>query len=198
MIGGLSGIIGILGALAGMVPGILQFFTVKANNAHDLELKKLELQAARENTALQVDLAEAHTDAEQQKTIYTYAAGPSGVKWIDGLAAFIRPYITLIMFHAWLGLEGLLLLYGIANGVTLTEMARLLWPDETQAMFSAIIGFWFGDRMLRRAMASTMAVTAAPVQTGGESSIAKAVASRIARSPGAGAAQRADSPGGGM
>lgn len=192
----ISGIIGILGALTGLVPGILQFFTTKANNAYNLEAKKLEIEAARQNIALQVDLAEANVDAEQQKAIYSYASALTGVKWIDGLAAFIRPYITLIMFHAWVALEALLLLYGIANGVTLTEMAKLLWPEETQAMFSAIIGFWFGDRMLRRAMASTMAVTASPVKTNTPTKVTDAIAKRV--ESGGMHEARSSNPGGGM
>lgn len=164
----ISGIVAILGALAGIAPGILQWLTLKANNAHAIELERLRIEAARQSIALQVDLAGAQSDIQQQQHIYNYAAGASGVKWVDALAIFVRPYITLIMFHAWIALEALLLLYGIANGVSLEKMAELLWDDEVQNLFSAIVGFWFGNRMLMRGqqMAATMAITAAPSTVG--------------------------------
>ena len=170
----LTGIIGILGALAGLVPALLQFLSLKANNAQQLELKKLELEAARQNISLQVDLANAQADIQQQQHVYTFAAGSSGVKWVDALAVFVRPYITLIMFHAWVALEAILLLYGIANGVELEKMAKMLWDEQVQGLFAAIVGFWFGDRMGKRGqqqMAATTAImnrptAATPAQSG--------------------------------
>src|SRR5688572_7906657 len=98
----LTGIIGILGALAGFVPSLLQFLTLKANNAQAIELEKHKLQAAKEGIALQVDLENVRADIEQQEHVYSFAAAPSGIKWVDALAVFVRPYITLIMFHCWI------------------------------------------------------------------------------------------------
>lgn len=155
----LTGIIGILGALAGFVPSLLQFLTLKASNAQAIELEKLRLQAAKEGVALQVDLANANADIEQQKHVYSFAAAPSGIKWVDALAVFVRPYITLIMFHAWLAIEAFLLLYGIANGVDFERMVAALWDADTKSLFAAIIGFWFGDRSIRRMMGATLSVS---------------------------------------
>lgn len=155
----LTGIIGILGALAGFVPALLQFLTLKANNAQSIELEKLRLQAAREGVALQIDLANVGADIEQQKHVYNFASAPSGIKWIDGLAVFVRPYITLVMFHAWIAIEAFLLLYGIANGESFSTMVNALWDADTKSLFAAIIGFWFGDRSIRRVMGATLAIT---------------------------------------
>lgn len=171
----LTGIIGILGALAGLVPALLQYLSLKANNAQQIELRKLEIEAARQNIALQVDLKNVEADIEQQRNVYNFANAPSGIKWVDALAVFVRPYITLIMFHVWIAIEVMLLLYGIANGVTFNDMVSMLWDADTKSMFAAIIGFWFGDRMGKRnqqQMAATTAVMkineakAAPLPSG--------------------------------
>lgn len=156
----ITAIVAIIGALTGMVPGILQFLTLKANNAQQIELAKLQMEANRQNIALQVDLANATADIEQQKHVYGFAAGASGIKWVDALAVFVRPYITLVMFHTWIALEVMLLLYAVANGVTFNDMAAALWDQDTKNLFAAIIGFWFGDRMLKRStqMPATTAV----------------------------------------
>ena len=152
----------ILGALAGMVPAIVQLFTMKADNAFKLEMARIQLQGQKDNTALQVDLAGAQADIRQADRIYDFGAGLSGIKWVDALAVFIRPFLTLAFFCIWSLMELFLFVYAVNTGYDLGQLVKLLWPQETQAMFGAIIGFWFGDRMMHRGqerMAATLAVT---------------------------------------
>lgn len=160
----LTGIIGILGALAGFIPSLLQYLSLRASNDQAIALRRLDIEAAKEGVALQVDLENARADVEQQRNVYNFASAPSGIKWVDALAVFVRPYITLIMFHVWIALEAFLLLYGIANGVEFDKMVSALWDADVKSLFAAIIGFWFGDRSGKRAvaMAATIAVTAPP------------------------------------
>lgn len=152
----------ILGALAGMVPAIIQWLTLKETNAHQLAMAQEQRQAAKEGVALQVDLANAQASVRQADHIYGFASGPSGVRFVDALAVFVRPYITLVFFHVWALLEVFLFIYAVNSGYDLGQLVKLLWPPETAAIFGAIIGFWFGDRMLIRGnqrMAATLAVT---------------------------------------
>jgi hypothetical protein len=162
MIAFLGALPAILGALAGMVPAIIQWLTLKETNAHQLAMAQEQRQAAKEGFALQVDLANAQADIRQADAVYGYGSGASGIKWVDALAIFVRPYITLVFFHLWLTLEVCLFIYGVNSGYDLGQLVKLLWPAETQAMFGAIVGFWFGNRMMVRgqqAMAATLAVT---------------------------------------
>jgi hypothetical protein len=161
----ISLITAILGALTGMVPGVLQLFTQKANNAYQLQLQQLQLEAAKEGKALEIDLANSQADIQQQQSLYKFAGDPSGVRWVDAANTLVRPYITLIVFHVWISVEVALIYYGISKGHTLAELAAAVWDENTQAIFSAIVGFWFGNRMLTRAapMAATLAVTTPPV-----------------------------------
>lgn len=163
----LTGILGLAGALIGLAPAILQYFTAKANNAQAIAIEQLRLQAAKDNIALQIDLGNTNADIEQQKRIYDFASTPSGIKWVDAIAVIVRPYITLILFHAWIAMKAMTLLYAIANGVDFKDMMTLLWTNEDQAMLMTVIGFWFGDRMMRRSgqqMAATAAVQPATVK----------------------------------
>jgi hypothetical protein len=157
----ITGIVAILGAITGLVPSIMQWLSLKETNAHSLALETLRLQAAREGTALQVDLANAQHDIKQSEHIYSFGAGASGVKWIDALAVFVRPYITLVFFHFWLLIEVALFIYGVNSGYDLGQLAKLMWSDETAGIFGAVIGFWFGTRMMTRGaqMSATLAVT---------------------------------------
>lgn len=165
MIALLAALPAILGALAGMVPAIVQLFTLKANNAHQLAMAQEQRQAAKEGVALQVDLANAQADIRQADHIYGFASGPSGNRFVDALAVFVRPYITLVFFHLWALLEVCLFIYGVNSAYDLGQLVKLLWPPETAAIFGAIMGFWFGDRMMLRGqerMAATLAVTPSP------------------------------------
>ncbi|MET4210539.1 hypothetical protein [Bradyrhizobium sp. LA2.1] len=170
MIAFLAALPAILGALAGMVPAIIQWLTLKETNAHQLAMAQEQRQAQKEGVALQVDLANAQADIRQADAIYNFGNGASGNKFVDALAVFVRPYITLVFFHLWLTLEVCLFIYGVNSGYDLGQLVKLLWPAETQAMFGAIIGFWFGDRMMLRGkqqMAATLAVTQPTITTKG-------------------------------
>lgn len=157
----ISGIVAILGAITGMVPAVMQWLTLKANNAQQLAMAQLQMQAAKEGGALQIDLANAQADIKEAEYIHSFGAGSSGIKWIDALAVFIRPYITLVFFHFWLLIEVALFVYGVNSGYDLGQLAKLLWDDNTSGIFGAIIGFWFGTRMMTRGsqMAATVSVT---------------------------------------
>lgn len=157
----IAGIVAILGAVTGMVPAIMQFLSLKANNAHQQAMAQLQLEATKAGTALQIDLANAQADIKEAEYIHSFAAGSSGIKWVDALAVFIRPYITLVFFHFWLLIEGALFVYGVNSGYDLGQLAKLLWDDNTASSFAAILGFWFGTRMMTRGqqMAATLAVT---------------------------------------
>jgi hypothetical protein len=167
MIAAIAALPAILGALAGMVPAIIGYFTLKANNVQQLALKQLDIQAAKDGMALQVDLAGAQADIRQADHIYDFGGGASGIKWIDALAVFIRPFLTLAFFCLWFVMEVFLFIYAVNTGYDLGQLVKLLWPTETQAMFGAIIGFWFGDRMMLRGqqqMAATLAVQPQPMK----------------------------------
>ncbi|MEY2410618.1 MAG: hypothetical protein QOF48_3288, partial [Verrucomicrobiota bacterium] len=101
----ISGIVAILGAITGMVPAIIQFLSLKANNAQQLALAQLQLQAAKDGGALQIDLANSQADIRQAEHIYDFASGPSGNRFVDALAIFVRPYVTIVFFHLWIFLE---------------------------------------------------------------------------------------------
>lgn len=157
----ITGIIGILGALTGLVPSIMQWLTLKANNAQQLAMAQLQLQATKDGVALQVDLANAQADIRQADHIYSFAAGSSGNRFVDGLAVFVRPYITIVFFHLWILLEVFMFIYAVNSGYDLGQLVKVLWSDETAGIFGAIMGFWFGDRMMVRGqqrMAATLAV----------------------------------------
>ena len=158
----IAGIVAILGALAGFAPAIVQLLTKKADNAHELAMAQLKLDAARQGAALEVDRARAEADMRQADRIYDFAAQSTGIRFIDALVVLVRPLITFCVFGMWLVLTSGLFVYAVNQGYDLGQIYKLLWDEQTQAIFAAIIGFWFGNRMMVRgqqSMAATIAVT---------------------------------------
>lgn len=158
----ITGIVAILGAITGFIPAITQFLTLKATNAQQLAMAQLQMQAAKEGGALQIDLANADADIKQADHIYSFGNNSTGYKFVDAIVVMVRPYVTIVFFHMWLALEACLFIYGVNSGYDLGQLSKLLWDDNTSAIFGAIMGFWFGDRMMVRGqqrMAATLSVT---------------------------------------
>ncbi len=161
----IAAISAIAGFLATAAPLLFQWLTVKENNTHAMEMEKLRQSGKREEVAGQVDIANTQVDARQAERIYDYANGASGVRFVDALVVLIRPYITLIFFHFYLLLKVSLFIYGVNRGFDLGQLVKLLWDDTDAALFGAIIGFWFGNRVIMRSQG--MAATQAIMQRGG-------------------------------
>lgn len=158
----IAGIVALLGAVAGFMPAIVQLLTKKADNAHELAMAQFRYDAARQSAALEVDRTRAESDVRQADRIYDFANQPSGNRFIDALVVLVRPLITFCVFGMWMVLTGGLFVYAVNSGYDLGQIYKLLWDEQTQSIFAAIIGFWFGNRMMVRGqqtMAATLAVT---------------------------------------
>lgn len=157
----IAAITAILGFLSSTAPMLVQWLTLKENNAQAIAMEKLRQDGAVKAAAVQVDVANTEVDARQADHIYDFASGSSGYPWVDALAVFIRPFVTLVFFLFFILMETGLFIYGVNSGYDLGQLVKLLWDDNTAAIFGAIMGFWFGNRLIMRnsQMAATRAVT---------------------------------------
>lgn len=156
----IAAISAILGFLSSVAPLAIQYFSLKENNAQAIRLEELRQQGQRQQIAGQIDIANTQADAEQGKHIYDYGSGSSGYKFIDAFAVSIRPYITWVFFHFYLLMKASLFVYAVNRGYDLGQLVKLLWDDTDSALFGAIMGFWFGNRVIMRSqqMAATQAI----------------------------------------
>lgn len=139
----------ILGFLAPAIPALIALFTRKNDQAHERAMADKQLEAAKVNGQITLATEVARADTEQQRELYRYASGPSGNERVDALNSLVRPYITMIMFHLWLGIETTVLIVGIRSGLGLAELVVLVWDEPTKAIFGAVMGFWFGNRAVK-------------------------------------------------
>jgi hypothetical protein len=154
----------------GGLPKILEFFQDKQDKKHELELAKMqterELQLAKEGFMAQQKVEEIRLDeiktqtasdermslisAQQAEMQAIYAHDMSlnegTSQWMKNLRAGVRPIITFGFFFLLVAIDIGLFAYGWTRGADFKELADMLWDDETQALFAAIISFHFGGR----------------------------------------------------
>ena len=68
--------------------------------------------------------------------------------FINSLRAFVRPFITYVFFLTFIGVKVVLVWNTIKNGEDLNATIAVIWDEQTEALFAAIISFWFGSRAM--------------------------------------------------
>ncbi|MFV0256652.1 MAG: hypothetical protein EPS19_04445, partial [Candidatus Liberibacter solanacearum] len=69
----------------------------------------------------------------------------SGVKWIDGCNALVRPLTTLF----WIIVYPLLVWWSVKEGVFDRSPLSILSPFE-QEIIACILGFWYTDKIVQK------------------------------------------------
>ena len=71
--------------------------------------------------------------------------------FMAGLRKSVRPVITYMFFGLFVAVEGVMIWSALQSGSDVINVMNEVWDDETQAIFAAIISFWFGSRALEKA-----------------------------------------------
>jgi len=150
--------ISLLGTLLGfgtsIVPEVLGYF--KQNQANKQELLMLEAKAkyADKLSELKIQELDAQAEIEETKGLYAHDSGIDAGGFVNGLRGSVRPVITYAFFILFCTIKGVTLYAMVTtSGMDLTAGMLSIWDEETQAIFSAIIAFWFGNRAMSKARA---------------------------------------------
>ena len=145
----------ILGSLLGFagsaVPSIIDIFKSKEEKRTQVEMFKLQLEAKEKGVDLDIRLLEAKTVVEEQKSLLEHdiALGKQG-GFINSLRAFVRPFITYVFFLTFIGIKIALVWNTISSGGDLNATLDVVWDEQTETIFAAIVSFWFGSRALEK------------------------------------------------
>ena len=150
--------ISLLGTLIGfgtsIVPEILGYF--KQREAKQQELAMLEAKAkyAEKLSELKVKELDAQADIVESQSIYQHDNNLDSGSFVNALRGSVRPIITYAFFVLFAAVKATALVAMMNNeGVDLSTGLLAIWDSETQAIFSAIIAFWFGNRAMSKARA---------------------------------------------
>ena len=156
--------------LMGGLPKVLDFFQDRADKSHELKLaqmqterelqllqagyvaqqriEEIKLDEIKTETASQEKVSLIDAQKSEMEAIYAHdvAIGQGASEWMINYRTGVRPTITYGFFILLLLVEVGLFFYGWNRGVEFKDLANMLWDDDTQALFAAIISFHFGGR----------------------------------------------------
>jgi hypothetical protein len=140
----------LLGFLGSAFPQILKLFQEAHDRRHELAILNLQMEQQRQGHQQRLEEIQRDGDIKQSLALYQHDSQPAGYKWVEALRASVRPVLTYAFFllFAAVKIAGLYTMVGF-DGMSLAVALPLIWDAETQALFAAIMTFWFRQRALR-------------------------------------------------
>lgn len=150
------------GSLAGsafrLIPEGMKFLDRRSDRAHEVDMFKLQLAADAQKTAEQLSVINAqHAADADTKDLDALIAGVtvqgahSGVSWVDGLNALVRPLLTIhwcvLLYSAVLWARYDVLVH---SGTAGADAILQLWGPPEYGLVASMLSFWFVDRSLRK------------------------------------------------
>ena len=142
----------LLGFASSTAPAIMDHFQSKDNRKHEIDKMKTLAEIKAQGIDLDMKVYEQMgADKEHERLIAHDTAIQQSTGWTSALQKSVRPVITYAFFGLFATIEITLLMDAIEKGTEFSEAIKLLWDDETKAIFAAIISFWFGSRAIENA-----------------------------------------------
>jgi hypothetical protein len=143
----LSPLFGIIGSL---LPSIVRIFERKQEIKYELELTKVKLDAAERQANLDFNIEMVRADSQLRQSALDHDKSIDGGKFINALRASVRPVITYTFFTVFIAVKMAAAYVMLTTGQSVPEMLKAVWDAETMALFSTIIAFWFGSRVMEK------------------------------------------------
>jgi len=147
LLGALSPFLGILGSL---LPSIVKIFDRKQEIQYELQLTKLQQDAAVASANADLQVEQVKALAVERNSLYSYDSSLDGGIFINALRASVRPIITYAFFFLFIAVKTAAAFTMLASGSSVPAMLISIWDPETMSLFSTIIAFWFGSRMFEK------------------------------------------------
>tara|TARA_R110000868_G_scaffold936_1_gene7113 strand:- start:6098 stop:6607 length:510 start_codon:yes stop_codon:yes gene_type:complete len=157
----------LLGFLGGALPDLIKELRDSRSHSreldflqkqHDLQLERMKLEAGSKMREAEQSLLveEVRATREHMTAIIENQAKPTGIAWIDGFNALLRPmaaFLILIMFIITAGgfVGSVLSQYSAGEIKSAKEMAEVIWGSLIGFSIEAVMGFLFGARQVRKA-----------------------------------------------
>jgi len=137
-----------LGFGTSFLPQVLGFFQKKQDHKNRIEELKMQGELAALGVTHDIQKLDKQAEIAETKALYEFANPRSG--FAAGLSASVRPVITYLFFGLFLSVKAVILLKTMEAGGDWKDAVPLMFDTETQALFSAIIAFWFGQRSVNK------------------------------------------------
>lgn len=146
---------GALGAIARLIPEGMKFFDRKAERAHELAIGEQSLKVMVTTGTQKIEGEKASAENAQllagiEAIKAAYAGQPSGVKWVDGVNALVRPWITAVIFHMWVAVKVAAFVQLSNSGISWDTAVLTMWTQDDGAMLFGVTNFYFLNRVFEK------------------------------------------------
>ena len=141
----------LLGSLLGFgtsfLPKVMDYFQDKQDKAHELNMMDKQLENQKVIGSQKLQMVNVEADIAETTALLKHDSGLNSrsSQWVVNLAASVRPIITYLIFLEFAALTALVAFGYMDNG-----MYQMIWNSEFQAIWAAVVSFWFGSRTMAR------------------------------------------------
>lgn len=147
----------LLGGALRFIPEIMKLMDAKNARSHELAMFDKQLEADKLKASNELTLAEAQgkiavsiEDLKALSAAVTAQATITGVKWVDGLNALVRPLLAFQwLIVLWPAVIVCGVIVSIQSGVTTPAAIMAAFGADEKSMAMSIASFWLVDRVLR-------------------------------------------------
>lgn len=136
----------LLGFLSSGLPKLFEFFQQKQDNQLKMQMLQAQIDARRSGQEFDLKIFHETKDFEEQKLLIQHDISMKD----NFLSASVRPVITYLFFFIFASVKVSMIWHAVSTGTDFYNAMQLTWDEETQAIFAAIISFWFGSRAMQK------------------------------------------------
>ena len=140
----------LMGFASSALPKLLNLYQDKHDRTHELAILEKQLEQMRLGHNQRLAEIQTQADITNTQALYQHDGRSSGIAWVEGLRASVRPIVTYLFMLLFIIVKVASLIALLQQGVTLTASLQAIWDTETHALFAAIISFWFGHRTFKQ------------------------------------------------
>ena len=141
----------LLGFISSAFPDLLKLWQDKQDRKHELAILDRQMAQMRLGHNQRLEEIAVNADINESLALLKHDAQPSGMLCVDALRASVRPVLTYAFFLLFAAVKFCALYVMVADdGLTFVVALSNIWDAETQALFAAVMSFWFGQRALAK------------------------------------------------
>lgn len=136
----------LLGFLSAGLPKLFEFFQQKQDNQLKMQMLQAQIEARKSGQEFDLKVFHEKKDFDEQRILIEHDIAMKD-NW---LSSSVRPIITYLFFFIFASVKISMIWHAISTGTDFYSAMQMTWDDETQAIFAAIISFWFGSRAMQK------------------------------------------------
>tara|TARA_R100000353_G_scaffold49104_3_gene38981 strand:- start:11460 stop:11912 length:453 start_codon:yes stop_codon:yes gene_type:complete len=141
----------VLGFGTSFAPKILETINKGQEQKHELAKMRASAELKMQMQDAEFDYQKEMAHHEEHKRLIEHDIAISKeTGFFAGLKKGVRPILTYCFFGFFLFYKTVLVMEAMRSGQTISDISDVIWDEQSQAIFAAIISFWFGSRAVEK------------------------------------------------